>query len=77
MTNGKTFFSGLLLIFTLSLQIAIFIYLFPVLTRHTVKGRFPMGLLYALDAIVPQMSFSIRGVSNTKGISNPRAIAQF
>ena len=51
--------------------------LFPVLTRHTVKGRFPMGLLYALDVIVPPMSFSTRGVSNTKGISNPRATAQF
>ena len=35
-----------------------------------------MGLLYALDTIVPLMSFSIRDVTNTKGILNFRAIMQ-
>ena len=59
---------SLLRIFTLSLQIANFICPFPVLTRRTVKGRFLMRLLYALDAIFPPMSFKIKDVSNTKGI---------
>ena len=59
---------SLLRIFTPSLRIAIFIYPFPVLTRHTVKGRFPMGLPYALDAIDLLMSFSVTEVLNTKGI---------
>ena len=73
----STFKMGLLLlIFTLSLRIAIFIYPFPVRTGHTVKGKFLMELLYALDAIVLLLSFLIRDVSNTKDILNPRAIMQ-
>ena len=48
---------SLLQISMLSLQIAIFIYPFLVLTQHIAKGRFLMGLLYALDTIVLLMSF--------------------